>query len=214
MFKEALIGICILIALYAVFRLIWKKNKRIGAVILAAALLLSCSANIVYNGVVIFPDFYMDIINGRFRYGTFSENLFAYSDEFMFQDEIIFPVLRGRMVFLDTDAELYEKFISLYAEEYKPLSVSSQQKQSACSRTADFDFSHEFTCIGIMDYVTDEIPQELVPSFDEEAYPMLYINTSSLKGQQQLAAMMDENYNLYIMSKTYYDKMTKGESNE
>lgn len=215
MFKEAVAGIFILAVFYLAYRLLWKKNRKAAAVIFALILFLSCAANMIYNAAVMFPDFYMDIVNGRFRYGTFSGNLFAYSDAFMFQDEIIFPVLRGRTVYLDADAGFYEKFISLYAENYERLPVSAQQKKAVCARGAtDFDFSHEFSCMGIMDYVTDDIPQALAPAFEEEAYPMLYINTSSLDGQQQLAAVMDADYNLYLMSKDYYEETAGGMHNE
>ena len=116
-------------------------------------LLLSCFANVIYNHLVMFPDFYMDTVSGVFRYGTFKGNLLAYSDEFMFQDEIIFPVLRDRQVFLDTDAGFYEKFFSLYAGSCEPLSAVSEHRDAIISRAEDFDFSHEFSCMGIMDYV-------------------------------------------------------------
>ena len=214
MFKEALIGIFILFLFYLVWRQLWKKNRRTAGAVLTVILLLSCFANVIYNHLVMFPDFYMDTVSGVFRYGTFKGNLLAYSDEFMFQDEIIFPVLRDRQVFLDTDAGFYEKFFSLYAGSCEPLSAVSEHRDAIISRAEDFDFSHEFSCMGIMDYVTDGLPQELTASFEKEIYPTLYINTASLQGQQQLAAVMDENYDLYIMSKAYYDNTTGGNNHE
>ena len=74
-----------------------------------------------------------------------------------------------------------------------------------------FDFCHPFTCIGIMDYVTDEIPKALVPAFEEEIYPMLYINTDSLKDQSNLVFVMNPDYSVYVMSEAFYREIT-GES--
>lgn len=214
MFKEALIGIFILFLFYLALRLLWQKKRKAAAGLMTAILAFSCLANVIYNGRVMFPDFYMDTVSGVFRYGTFRGNLFAYSDEFMFQDEIIFPVLRNRYVFLDSDAEFYEKFFSLYAGSCESFSPDAAGKNILASHPEDFDFSHEFSCMGIMDYVTDELPRELTASFDEEVYPILHINTASLQGQQQLAVVMDDNYDLYIMSKAYYDKTTGGNDHE
>ncbi len=209
MFKEAFAGICVLILFYFIFRLLWKKNRKTAKHILLALLLISCIANCTYNALVMFPDFYMEIINGRFRYGTFSENLLAYSDEFMFQDEIIFPVLRNRCVALDDTAGFYEKFISLYADAYTTVGIEEAARDAVRSHREDFDFSHEFTCMGIMDYVTDEIPKALQPSFEEETYPLLYINTASLKGQSRLIFVMEPDFSVYIMGETYYQQITQ-----
>ena len=62
-----------------------------------------------------------------------------------------------------------------------------------------------------MDYVTDEIPKALVPAFEEEIYPMLYINTDSLKDQSNLVFVMNPDYSVYVMSEAFYREIT-GES--
>lgn len=77
----------------------------------------------------------------------------------------------------------------------------------------DFDFSHEFSCIGIMDYVTEEIPEELIPSFEEEIYPTLYINTNSLWKQSSLVVVMTSDYSLYVMGSEYYNTIAGGNDN-
>jgi len=208
MFKEAFAGIIILFFFYSFCLFLRKKSPKALSTLMIAALGVFCVANIIYNFLNIFPDYYMDIVNGRFRYGTFSGNLFAYSDEFMFRDEIIYPVLRNRSVSLDKNADFYEKFVSLFAEKYERIEIPQEARQSLLSHQGDFDFSHEFSCIGIMDYVTDEIPEELIPSFDEEIYPTLYINTNSLKDQSRLTLIMGQDYSLYVMSEAYYQTIT------
>ena len=208
MFKEAFIGIFILFLFYLLCRFLWKKNQQKLSVLILLALVISCGANIAYNARNTFPDFYMDTVTGAYRYGTFSENLFAYSDEFMFQDNILFPILKNRTVELDTSAGFYEKFISLYAEDYVPLEVTENSRSAILTHVSDFDFSHEFSCIGIMDYAKDEIPAQLISSFDEDIYPWVYIHTASLKDQQQLVCIMGSDYSFYVMGKDYYTTVT------
>lgn len=210
MFKEALIGIFCLFLFYALFQFLWKKNQKAAGKAAFSLLVLSCAANIIYNAAVMYPDFYMDTVTGPYRYGTFSENLFSYSDEFMFQDNILFPILRNRTVSLDATADFYEKFISLYAKSYEKLEISPQKRTALLSCAEEFDFCHEFSCIGIMDYVTDGIPKALEASFDEEIYPDVYIHTASLKDEPALVVLMDKNYTLYVMGKSYYETITGG----
>ncbi len=210
MFKEALLGILCLFLFYILCKFLWKKNKKTVAAITAAILSISCLANIVYNAKVMYPDFYMDTVTGPYRYGTFSGNLFSYSDEFMFQDNILFPILKNRQVALDASAVFYEKFISLYAKDYNKIEITNEQRKELIAQAEDFDFCHEFTCIGIMDYVTDEIPEALTASFDEEIYPTVYINTNSLKDEPALVVVMDTDYTLYVMGETYYQNITGG----
>lgn len=210
MFKEAITGVLFLCLLWLLLRILKKKNPGLMARLALGLTALFCLANIVYNSRNIFPDFYMDIINGRFRYGTFSGNLFAYSDEFMFQDEILFPILRGRHVTLDESAGFYEKFFGLYADSLTLSAVPEAKRQAVLAHADSFDFCHEFSCIGIMDYVTETLPPELAPAFEEEVYPLLYINTASLQGQRQLRLVMDEDYTIYLMSEPYYQEITGG----
>lgn len=214
MFKEAFAGIIVLFLFYLFCIFLYHKNKKALSYLIIAAAAIFCIANTVYNFLNIIPDYYMDIVNGRFRYGTFSGNLFAYSDEFMFQDEIIFPILKNRSVSLDQNAGFYEKFISLYAEDYASIEISEEARQTIVSHQRDFHFCHEFSCIGIMDYVTEEIPTELVPSFEEEIYPTLYINTDSLKNQSRLVILMEQDYSLYVMSEAYYQSIAGGMEHE
>ena len=208
MFKEALAGTFVLFLFYLILRLLWKKRPKAVSALFLAVLFLACIATSIYNGLVMFPDFYMDTVNGPFRYGTFSGNLFAYSDAFMFQDEILFPILRHRSVALDVEGDFYERFVSLYSEDYDRIEITKETRQTVRAHREDFDFCHPFTCIGIMDYVTEQIPEALVPAFEEEIYPMLYINTDSLKGQSRLVFVMNPDYSLYVMSEAYYREIT------
>ena len=213
MFKEALAGIFILFLFYLFCRFLWFRNKKLLSGLVFVMLIVSCAANIIYNAFVMFPDFYMDTVSGTYRYGTLRENLFSYSDEFMFQDNILFPVLKNRTVALDSNADFYGKFFSLYSKNCASFTPSSENREIVIQRKEDFDFSHEFTCIGIMDYVKDEIPDALTDSFEEESYPYVYINTASLRGAADLVVIMDADYTLYVMSGSYYNEITGGNGN-
>ena len=208
MFKEALAGFFLLFLFFLLSKSLYKKSRHRLTILIFCALGISCIANIVYNVQNTFPNFYMDTVTGSYRYGTFSGNLFAYSDEFMFQDNILFPILKNRTVALDASAGFYEKFISLYAEDYDFIEISDSSRDTLLTHVSDFDFSHEFSCIGIMDYAKEEIPPELVSSFDEDIYPWVYIHTDSLEGQKQLVCIMDSDYSFYVMGKDYYTTVT------
>ena len=210
MFKEALAGVLVLSLFYGIYRFLRRKRMKAAAVLAGALLLFSIFANIIYNSIVMFPDFYMDTVTGPYRYGTFSENLFAYSDEFMFQDNILFPVLKNRTVLLDARAGFYQKFFSLYSASCQQEEVPAANMEAVLAHKEDFSFSHEFSCIGIMDYVTDGIPAQLTADFEEERYPFIFINIASLKGEPALRILMDEDYTLYIMSEAYYQTITGG----
>lgn len=206
MFKEAFAGLFLIFLFYLICRFLQKRKQVILSKIIWIFLILACLANLVYNCLVMFPDFYMDIVNGRFRYGTFSGNLFAYSDDFMFQDEIIFPIIRNREVKLDETAGFYERFFRFYSKSCSTLPVNDTIRREILSHKEDFTFTHEFTCMGIMDYVTDEIPSDLSDSFEKEIYTTLYINLDSLQNQRELVAIMDDDYTLYVMSQDYYEQ--------
>lgn len=213
MFKEAFAGILVLSLFYGIYCLLRRKRSKAAAILAGSLLLFSVFANIIYNAIVMFPDFYMDTVTGPYRYGTFSENLFAYSDEFMFQDNILFPVLKNRSVLLDENADFYQKFFSLYSRSCQQEEVPSANLEAVLGHKEDFSFSHEFSCIGIMDYVTDNIPTQLTNDFEEERYPWIFINTASLKRQSTLRILMDKDYTLYIMSEAYYQTITGGAPN-
>ncbi len=214
MFKEAFVGLIVLFLFYLLFRCLWNRHRRVVPPLVITLAVIGIAANGIYALRYTFPHFYMDTVGGVFRYGTFEGNLFAYSDEFMFQDEIIFPVLRKRHVSLDTAGDFYEKFISLYAASYDRLEIPPEKKRLLLTHQSDFDFVHEFSCIGIMDYVTDAIPAALEDSFAEEIYTTLYINTNSLQGSGRLVALTDTDYNLYVMSEDYYMEITGGNRDE
>lgn len=207
MFKEAFLIVILLFLFYIIIKKLSarKPGRIIG--LTGGLLILFCAGNLIYNQLYTFPDFYMDTKTGVYRYGTFRENLFAYNSEFRFQDEILFPILKNRTVLLDDSSGFYHKFFTMFSKDVQAVTLSGEERENLLSHKEDFDFSHEFTCIGTMNYVTDNIPEALVPTMDEKIYPRVYINTSSLQGKEQLIALIDQDYNLYIMSVDYYQQI-------
>lgn len=207
MFKEAFLIVILLVLFYFILKKVSARRPAWIIGLTGGLLVLFCAGNLIYNQLFTFPDFYMDTKTGVYRYGTFRENLFAYNSEFRFQDEILFPILKNRTVLLDDSAGFYHKFFSMFSKDVKAAELSAEEREILLSHKDDFDFSHEFTCIGTMNYVTDDIPEALVPTMEEKVYPWIYVNTSSLQGKEQLIALIDADYNLYIMSVDYYKQI-------
>ncbi len=207
MFKEAVLIVVLLFFFYLVIKKLSVRRPGLIIGLTGGLLILFCAGNLIYNQLFTFPDYYMDTKTGVYRYGTFRENLFAYNSEFRFQDEILFPILKNRTVLLDDSSGFYHKFFTMFSKDVQTVTLSVEERETLLSHKEDFDFSHEFTCIGIMNYVTDDIPEALVPTMDEKIYPWVYVNTSSLQGKEQLIALIDQEYNLYIMSVDYFKQI-------
>ena len=207
MFKEAVLIVVLLFFFYLVIKKLSVRRPGLIIGLTGGLLILFCAGNLIYNQLFTFPDYYMDTKTGVYRYGTFRENLFAYNSEFRFQDEILFPILKNRTVLLDDSSDFYQKFFTMFSKDVQAVTLSGEERETLLSHKEDFDFSHEFTCIGTMNYVTDDIPEALVPTMDEKIYPWVYVNTSSLQGKEQLIALIDADYNLYIMSVDYFKQI-------
>lgn len=207
MFKEAVLIVVLLFFFYLIIKKLSVRRPALIIGLTGGLLILFCTGNLIYNQLFTFPDYYMDTKTGVYRYGTFRENLFAYNSEFRFQDEILFPILKNRTVLLDDSSDFYHKFFTMFSKDVQTVTLSAEERETLLSHKEDFDFSHEFTCIGTMNYVTDDIPEALVPTMDEKIYPWVYVNTSSLQGKEQLIALIDQEYNLYIMSVDYFKQI-------
>lgn len=207
MFKEAVLIVVLLFFFYLVIKKLSVRRPGLIIGLTGGLLILFCAGNLIYNQLFTFPDYYMDTKTGVYRYGTFRENLFAYNSEFRFQDEILFPILKNRTVLLDDSSDFYHKFFTMFSKDVQTVTLSVEERETLLSHKEDFDFSHEFTCIGTMNYVTEDIPEALVPTMDEKIYPWVYVNTSSLQGKEQLIALIDQEYNLYIMSVDYFKQI-------
>lgn len=207
MFKEAVLIVVLLFFFYLVIKKLSVRRPALIIGLTGGLLILFCAGNLIYNQLFTFPDYYMDTKTGVYRYGTFRENLFAYNSEFRFQDEILFPILKNRTVLLDDSSDFYHKFFTMFSKDVQTVTLSVEERETLLSHKEDFDFSHEFTCIGTMNYVTEDIPEALVPTMDEKIYPWVYVNTSSLQGKEQLIALIDQEYNLYIMSVDYFKQI-------
>lgn len=207
MFKEAVLIVVLLFFFYLVIKKLSVRRPGLIIGLTGGLLILFCAGNLIYNQLFTFPDYYMDTKTGVYRYGTFRENLFAYNSEFRFQDEILFPILKNRTILLDDSSDFYHKFFTMFSKDIQTVTLSAEERETLLSHKEDFDFSHEFTCIGTMNYVTEDIPEALVPTMDEKIYPWVYVNTSSLQGKEQLIALIDADYNLYIMSVDYFKQI-------
>lgn len=207
MFKEFILGVFILCILYIILRLYIKNNNnRLPFLPVCMVFGLLALISFIYNGLNVFPSLYLDTSTGVYRYGKLSGNLFAYSDEFRYRDQILFPILKERTVYLDQNSGFYNKFFSLFSREAvsDQLNIQESVRERVLTDQAAFDYVTDFNSIALMDYATDSIPLELEAAFDDKQYPKLYINLSSIKGSEALVVMTQPDYSVYIMGEAYY----------
>lgn len=186
--------------MYLIIRYFYKKNDcKIKAPVLLLTLGVFCAVNIIYNLFVMFPDYYMDTYTGVYRYGTFRGNLFAYSDEFRYRDEILFPILREREVFLDSSvaADVYVRFFSMF-DRSKSVNRIDIGKDRDSIINGDHDYITDFNMIDLMDYATDSVPEDLLEKLEKDILPVIHIDLSSLKGKKSIVVAVTEDYDLYI----------------
>lgn len=198
MFKEALILVVAFFILYLILRLLLRKKPQ--AFRFAAILLLigSIALNSYYNLKMFFPNFVLD---GHVPLGDCSENLFLYKADSQYPCEIIFPVLQGRTVRIDDSCNYYDLFLQTFSEEASKITLSNADRQSVLSQAADFPEISTMYLINMMNYAFKE-------NIPFEELPLLYIQTDALTGDDTLIAMIDQDYNLYLMSETYFSTLT------
>ncbi len=201
MFKEFAAGCAVLIILYIICKQIQKKAPGALRIIILSVLGLCIVLQVVYNCLVMFPGYYMETPRGKWRFGTFSENLLAYNDGWDFRDEILQPILKHRSIKLDDTAPYYRKYFELLSPSCETASFEQSMKESVFSHEAEFDFKTTFETFRIMDYVKepDLVPAELTEMFEEEEAPDLYIHMESVKEEDKLVCLVNEDHAAFIL---------------
>lgn len=207
MFKEFIAGCLVLFILFIICKLIMKKSPRALRFIIWSVLGLCIVLQLIYNCVVMFPDYYMETPGGMWRFATFSENLLAYNDGWDFRDEILQPILKHRSIKLDDTALYYKKYFELLSPACETASFEKRAKDSVFAHQGEFDFKTEFETFRIMDYVKDPdaIPAELTAMFEEETSPDLYIHMDSVKEEDALVCLVAEDHAVYILGEKRFE---------
>ncbi len=201
MFKEFLAGCLVLAILFIICKQIFKKSPRTLQIIIWSVLGLCIVLQVVYNCVVMFPDYYMETPGGMWRFATFSENLLAYNDGWDFRDEILQPILKHRRIKVDAAAPYYHKYLELLCPACETASFEQDIKESVFAHQAEFDFRTTFETFRIMDYVKDPdtVPAELTKMFEQETSPDLYIHMESVKEEDALVCLVADDHAVYIL---------------
>ncbi|MBE5847948.1 MAG: hypothetical protein E7300_09765 [Lachnospiraceae bacterium] len=207
MFKEFAAGCLALLILFVICKIIRKKSPRALSIIIWSVLGLCVVLQIIYNCIVMFPDYYMETPHGMWRFATFSENLLAYNDGWDFRDEILQPILKHRSIILDASAPYYRKYFELLSPACETTFFEKRAKESVFAHQTEFDFKTTFETFRIMDYVkeSDTIPAELTAMFEADTSPDLYIHMNSAKEEDALVCLVDDNHAVYILGKKKFE---------
>lgn len=201
MFKEfGLLGGSFLIILL-VFRRMYGKNRHLFQIVLAGMLCITVIVNIIYNFKYVYPEFVYEGI----AIGDSRENLFAYKDDSEFQWQILFPLLKGRTVYMDDSDLYYKQFLELYAEEVIAVTVDKAEKDMVVDIVMDSAEPMTLSMVELLNYAFE--PRD--SSLFEDRYPSLRILETELKGSMELVAVIDNKSNLYILTKEYFDTLRR-----
>ncbi len=198
MFKEAVIILLVFVILYVILRLLLRKKPQAFRIAALTLLVGSILLNSYYNLKTFFPDFVLD---GHVPLGDSSENLFLYKADSQYPCEIIFPVLQGRTVRIDDSSDYYDLFLSTFSKETSSITLSDVDRETVLSKASDFPSISTMHLIDMMNYA-------FKTEADFTELPLLYVQTEALTGDDTLIAVIDEGYNLYLMSETYFSELT------
>lgn len=204
MFKELFLTLVIVVLLLLVLCYIKSKSVKLIRWIILFCLVFGIVVNILYNAKNIFPEVYIDTVDGHIKYADMDKNLFSYDDEFIFPDQIIFPILRNRTVYTTNQENPYYFFLEKFSEN--TVEIESIDSDMVVANKEDFDFSGRLACIWFMDYIRID-SESLNKQLEEKKFPQLYINVSSLENCDDLIVTHDSDFNMYIMSLEYYNSL-------
>lgn len=197
MFKEALITVLCFIGIYAVLRILLRKNMLLAKRLIMGGLMLTLLFNIGYNAHAFFPAFVLDGIN---YLGDAEGNLFIYNKESEFSDQILFPVLQNRTVLADESADFYMLFLRTFGKKTEVLSLTNGERD-ALIFTRDTLLSASLHIVNLMNYA--------FPGYQNLAeLPTLYLDEASLSGDDTLVAVSDDDGNLYLFTQKTYREVT------
>lgn len=205
MFKELIVIILVACVLGIINWLLYKKKKSFFQKELYGILFAIIIINIIYDLYLVIPKCYYDTVEGHILYGTSYHNLIAYRQGFIFEDQIIFPIIRNRKVWLDSTASVYETFFTWYADGMDWLELGEQSKEKVIQYMERETEERNFRCLKIMNYI--KLPDKELQKLLEENVPSLYIDLSGLKDEDELVAIMSNSYNVYILSVGQYEQI-------
>ncbi|HKM02195.1 MAG TPA: hypothetical protein VJ083_09110 [Sedimentibacter sp.] len=209
MYKELFVGIIIFFLIVMALKKLYQSQFKYFKQLIFSILFLIIIAGGVYNLIHIFPTTYFKTVSGTFQYGSSIDNLFTYRKDFMFQDQLLFPILKNRNVKLDSQTDTYKFFFNLYSDSVEEVTVTEEERDVVIARINDFNIAADFILVMDMDYVTIH-SGNLKDVFAYQEYPTVYIHTSDLANAKDLIAITDNDFNVYLMTTAYFEELTGG----
>jgi len=198
MIKEFIVICIIACLLWLVLRFAFKNTVACqwGPALVIVALII---VNAVCNTVRFFPDTWLTTVGGDYKYGTYTGNMLSFSDDFMYQEEMLFPLLKNRTVYLDNRALYCKKFFETYSKQLEMVDIKDRGKMGPAY---NYDYIFDFEALDQMTYIWDEnMPEVLKAQFEEDKFPKVFLNMEEIAGVESVVVTMDENYNLYFSAK-------------
>lgn len=199
MFKEAIITIIMFIILFFFLRLLLLKKRQAFQIVSLTLLLGSLLLNLCYNLKNLFPDFVLD---ETVPLGDCSGNLFLYKPDSQYPSQILFPILQNRTVLVDSSSDFYDLFLNTFSGQIQPITISPADKEAVTSCRDSFSYQSTLHLVTLMNYAFPDNPIS-------DGDPLVYIRTDTLTGADTLVAVIDENFNLYLMSASDFYQITQ-----
>lgn len=190
-----------LVAWFALKKIIGTNSDRVRKIAIGI-IILGIMINIAYDMYRLFPETWLNTVGGDYRYGTFHGNMLAWSDKFMYGEEILIPMVRNRHISLDEDAAFCSKFFSIYGKDIEKVKVLDEDRKAVIAQVVNSKNIHscEFEALALMGYTWDvNMPSDLIDGFDNHIYPFVYIDMDSIKDKRGLKIVMDDDRSLYIV---------------
>lgn len=199
MFKEFGVLFLLLILTVAALRFCYQRRRVFFCQITTGLLYAAILINVGYNLVFIYPDFVYEGV----PIGDSEENLFVYKKDSQFRWQILNTISHNRDVFLDEEGALFAHYFELFAESTQRIEVGNTVR-NALKDSVDFECYGELDMVELLDYA--------FPDRQGGRKPNLYLQKESLRGEKEMVGIMveaEEQMDLYVMSKVYYESLTK-----
>lgn len=199
MFKEAAATIILFVIIFVLLRSLLSKKRQAFQVVSLCLITGSLLLNIYYNIKNLFPEFVLD---ETVPLGDCRENLFLYKSDSQYPCHILFPILQSRTVLVDNSCGFYDLFLHTFSGDTRSIDISENDTALIVSASEQFSHKSILNLVTLMDYA---FPDNHTITED----PLVYIRTDSLEGADTLVAVIDESFNLYLMSESDFYEITQ-----
>lgn len=200
MLKETIFILIAYIIVFFILRFFLKRNTKIFNVISIAFLSIFTLANIYFTFKTYIPNFALD---ETASISDLSENLFLYKSDSEYSSELLFTVLYGRDVYLDTSQskDFYLKLLKTYSKNVSCVLLSQETNQHLINDIS-YDHVSRFFLVELLDYIFEENNQ-----YNRDHFLTLHICTDGLSDSDAVIVTTDHEFNFYLVSEQKYNQI-------